>query len=393
MVRDDTSAVHGWKWSGEQFGSVVTPVYLSTVYRYLDEEHAMVSDRGKVIKYAREETPTVRALERVIASLEGYDDALAFSSGMASISTLMLRVLEPGCRLIVPLEMYSTTLQLLESLSRKIGFDIIKVWPSADAIIDALEGNDRAVKTVIFLEVMSNPTLKVIDLDRISRVVRDRENTTLVVDNTFTTPILLHPKDYSASATIHSLTKYLAGHNDVIGGAVAASSAVIQDLWDWRRMLGTVMQPFEAYLTIRGIKTLRVRFVKQCENARAIAEYLLDHPKVEDVMYPGLPSSPYHSIANKIFRTKLYGAVVSFVPRGKRDSIIRFLKELKVITPSPSLGGPESLISIASASAAKYIPPDVREELGIKDTLLRLSVGLEDVNDLIEDLGKAFAKI
>ncbi len=393
MVRDDTSAVHGWRWGEEQFGSVVTPLYLSTAYRYLDEEHATVSDRGKVIKYAREETPTVRALERVIASLEGYEDALVFSSGMASISTIMLRVLEPGCRLIVPLEMYSTTLQLLESLSRKMGFDVIKVWPSADAVIDALEDDGGVTRTVVFLEVMSNPTLKVIDLERVSRVVRDRGDTTLVVDNTFTTPILLRPKDYGASATIHSLTKYLAGHNDVVGGAVAASSTVIQDLWEWRRMLGTAMQPFEAYLTIRGIKTLRVRFIKQCESARAVAEYLLDHPKVEDVMYPGLPSNPYHSIANKIFRTRLYGAVISFVPQCGRDSIIRFLKELKVITPSPSLGGPESLISIASASAAKYIPPDVREELGIKDTLLRLSVGLEDVNDLMEDLGRALAKI
>ncbi len=393
MVGDDTNAVHGWEWFRDQYGSVITPVYLSTVYRYLDEEHAVVSDRGAIIKYGREETPTVRALERVIALLEGYDDALAFSSGMASISTFMVRVLEPGYRLIVPLEMYSTTLQLLESLSRKMGFDIIKVWPSADAIIDALEGGDGEVRTVVFLEVMSNPTLKVIDLEKVSRVVRECDDTLLVVDNTFTTPILLRPKDYGASVTIHSLTKYLAGHNDVVGGALAASSSIIQDLWDWRRMMGTVMQPFEAYLTIRGIKTLRVRFVKQCESARAVAEYLLDHPKVEDVMYPGLPSNPYHSVADRIFRTKLYGAVVSFVPRGDRASIVRFLKELKVITPSPSLGGPESLISIASASAAKYIPPDVREELGIKDTLLRLSIGLEDVNDLIEDLGRALAKI
>jgi len=393
VVRDDTNAIHGWKLGEEQFGSVITPVYLSTVYRYLDEDHSIVSDRGKVIKYAREETPTVRALERVVASLEDYDDALVFSSGMASISTLMIRILEPNYRLIVPLEMYSTTLQLLESLSRKMRFDIIKVWPSADAIIDALEGDDGTMKTVVFLEVMSNPTLKVIDLEKISRVIRDRGNAMLIVDNTFTTPLLLHPKDYGASATIHSLTKYLAGHNDVVGGAIAAPNTLIQNLWDWRRMLGTVMQPFEAYLTIRGIKTLRVRFVKQCENAMAIAEYLLDHPKVEDVMYPGLPNSPYHSIANKIFRTRLYGAVISFVPRCDRASVIKLLKELKVITPSPSLGGPESLISIASASAAKYIPPDVREELGIKETLLRLSVGLEDVNDLIEDLDRALAKI
>ncbi|MCD6085050.1 MAG: cystathionine gamma-synthase family protein [Desulfurococcales archaeon] len=386
MVRDSTKSIHG---HGEldRYGSVIPPIYVSAIYRFLNDEHATKSDREFVIKYAREENPTLRALERVIAGLEETEDSLAFASGMAAISTAVIKYAKPGTKVVVPIEVYSTTLQLLEELSRKLGFKLVKTWPSAKDIVEAV---DRETSMVLF-EVMTNPTLKVIDLKYVSESLPS-DNAVLMVDNTFTTPVLVKPARFGAELVIHSLTKYMAGHNDVVGGAVAGSQDVIKELWDWRRMLGTLQQPFEAYLTLRGIKTLEVRFERESKSAQAIAEYLLEHSRIEEVMYPGLSTDPYHGIASRLFSRKLYGAVVSFKIKGSKDEVIRFLKKLKIIKPSPSLGGTESLISIASAAAAKYIPEEDRIKLGITDNLLRLSVGLEDTDDLIEDLGQALAQ-
>ncbi len=383
MRHDKTIAIHG-HMEEDAYGSIIPPVYLSAIFRFIDEDHAIRSDRNFVIKYTREENPTIRALEKVIARLEETDDALAFASGMAAISTSIIKYVEPGSKVVVPIEMYSTTLQLLEKLSSKLKFKLVKVWPSARDIVEAIDRNT----SIVFMEVMTNPTLKIIDLKYVCENIPN-DNAMIIVDNTFTTPILLKPAKLCAKLVIHSVTKYLAGHNDVIGGAVAGSYDDIRELWDWRRIMGTLQQPFEAYLVLRGIKTLDVRFEKESRNAQAIAEYLNEHPRIEEVMYPGLSSSEYHDIAKKLFLRNLYGAVVSFKVKGDRDYIVRFMKKLKIIKPAPSLGGTESLISIASAAAAKYIPPEDRRKLGITDNLLRLSVGLEDVNDLIEDLSQA----
>jgi len=378
-----TKAIHGHGIS-DQYGSIIPPIYISSIFEFLDDEHAIRSDRGFVIKYTREENPTLRALEKVVAKLEETDDSLAFASGMAAISTTIISYVKPGTRIVVPMELYSTTLQLLEQLSKKMGFELVKVWPSAENIVEAVDKDT----SMVLIEVMTNPTLKIIDLEYIYDTL-PRDNIVLVVDNTFTTPVLVKPARFGAKLVIHSITKYLAGHNDVIGGIVAGSISDIKELWNWRRMLGTLQQPFEAYLTLRGIKTLEVRFEKESRNAQVIAEFLAEHPRIEEVMYPGLSISPYHDLARKLFLKNLYGAVISFKVRGSRDYIIRFLKKLRVIRPSPSLGGTESLISIASAAAAKYIPYEERLKLGITDNLLRLSVGLEDTNDLIEDLDQA----
>ena len=383
MTRISTKSIHGHGME-DKYGSIIPPIYVSAIYQFLDDEHAIRSDRDLVIKYAREENPTLRALERVIATLEETDDALTFSSGMAAISTTLIRFIKPNTKVIIPIEVYSTTLQLFEKLSLKIGFELIKVWPSAESIIEAIDKKT----SLILLEVMTNPTLKIIDLEYVMNSLPS-DNVMVIVDNTFTTPILLKPARLGVNLIIHSLTKYLAGHNDVIGGAVAGPSDIIKDLWDWRRMLGTFQQPFEAYLTLRGIKTLEVRFEKASKNTLIIAEFLSEHSRIEEVMYPGLSTSPYHDIARRLFLKPLYGAVLSFKIKGSKNEIIRFLKRLKVIKPAPSLGGTESLISIASAAAAKYIPREERMKLGITDNLLRLSVGLEDVNDLIEDLDQA----
>ena len=365
-------------------GSVVPPIHLSVVYRFVDEEECAKSDRGKPYKYLREENPSVRMFEKIVASLEEGGDGLAFCSGMAAIHGLVTFFARKGGRIVVPMEMYSTTIKLLHRLSQLIGFELVKVWPSAEAIIEAL-GRDT---DLVLLECLTNPTLKVIDVAEVVKHAKDL-GIPVAIDNTFTTPLLLKPLKLGAVASIHSVTKYLAGHNDVLGGIVVARSELVEELWELRRMFGTTMHPFEAYLAMRGIKTLEIRFEKQCRSAQAIAEFLAEHPRIEEVRYPGLSTDPYHDIARKLFEKPLFGAVVSFKIRGGLEDAKRFLRRLRIVAPAPSLGGTESLISIPAISAARWLSPEDRARLGISENLLRLSVGLEDVEDLIEDLDQA----
>ncbi|MEM0004801.1 MAG: cystathionine gamma-synthase family protein [Desulfurococcaceae archaeon] len=369
----------------DQFGSHIPPIYVSAVYEYIDSEGglAVYTDRGTYVRYGREENPMVRALERVLSKIEMGADALVFNSGMAAELALFLHFIKPGSKVIVPYEVYSTTLLLLEKLSEKMNFKLIKVWPSARSIIESYDENT----SMIFLEVMTNPTLKVIDLLEVCEEIGGKA--LLIVDNTFTTPILLKPLKHCASIVVHSLTKYIAGHNDVVGGALISKTPNIFDLWDWRRITGGIIQALEAYLVLRGLKTLEVRFEKQSKTALEIAEFLSEHPRVEEVYYPGLTSSPYHSVADKLFERKLYGGVVAFKVKGGYREAVEFLKKLKVIKRAPSLGGTESLAVLPAKAGSMFIPEDARLRLGITENLVRLSIGLEDPEDLREDLDQA----
>jgi len=304
---------------------------------------------------------------------------------MAAISATILALAKRDMKVLLPMEVYGTTMELFSSLSEKIGYKLELVWPETESIVEAI----RASKPdIVFVETMTNPTLRVIDVEEVSRACFE-EGCWVIVDNTFTTPILLNPLAKGALVVVHSLTKYLAGHNDVVGGAAISIGPMIKLLWDWRRMLGCIMQPFEAYLTLRGLKTLSIRFERASRTALEIAEFLREHSRVEEVYYPGLPDSPYKRVADKLFERRLYGAVVSFKVKGGRDEAIKVLKKVKIIKPSPSLGGPESLLTYPVISASRYIPEDIRRKLGITENLLRLSVGLEDPEDLVEDLSQA----
>ncbi len=396
MAKLQTDAIHGHGFN-DQFGSHIPPIYLSAIYEYIDYELGMAvfSDRGNYIRYGREDNPTTRALERILARIEVGEDALAFNSGMAAESALFLSQLDRGAKIVVPMELYSSTFVLLDNLSRKIGFRVVKVWPSAEAIAEAIDSETA----MVFIEVMTNPTNKVIDLDHLSKVI-DIDKIVLVVDNTFTTPVIVKPIRYGARFVIHSMTKYLSGHNDVVGGAVIGSRkddiyrADISrgmSLWDWRRILGSILQPFEAYLIMRGIKTLEIRFERISRSAQMIAEYLSEHPRVEEVMYPGLTKNPYHSIARKLFEKQLYGGVVSFKIKGDYSDALNFVKKLMIIKRAPSLGGAESLIVLPVKAGSTFINPEDRQKLGITENLVRLSVGLEDPEDLIKDISQALA--
>ncbi|MEM2409242.1 MAG: cystathionine gamma-synthase family protein [Thermofilaceae archaeon] len=383
-MRFATKLVHGHSYFDEKTGAFIPPIYQTAMFEQPERAtgETRLTDRGTELKYSREENPTVRSLERALAAAEGADDSLAFSSGMAAISTAYLALLRSGARIVVTMEGYGTTIQLASDLG-KFGVKSVKVWPAAEAFIEEVGGGD-----VVLIETVTNPTLRVVDVPEIAKRCRE-VGATLIVDNTFASPVVFKPIRAGAHMVVESLTKYIAGHNDVLGGCIAGPNGSIRELWEWRRKLGTVMNPFEAFLVLRSLKTLEIRYERVSRTALELAEFLEDHPKVVEVLYPGLSSSPYKSIADRIFERRLYGGVLSFKVKGGRNEALQVLRRVRVIRPAPSLGGTESLLTYPVISAAKMMPEEDRVKLGIADNLLRLSVGLEDPEDLKEDLSSA----
>ncbi|MEZ0320007.1 MAG: cystathionine gamma-synthase family protein [Pyrobaculum sp.] len=382
-MRRGSVAVRGYK-SRDPYGSIQPPIYQSALFRM--EGEAQKSDRGLDLKYTREENPTLWPLEEVMAKLEGGADALAFNSGMAALSAVFFMYLKAGDVVYVPMEAYGSTLRLLYSLD-KFGVKMVKAFPETEVFIEKMK---EARPRVVIFETITNPTLRVLDGPEVVKAAKDL-GAAAVVDNTFATPILTTPISYGADVVVHSTTKYIAGHNDVVGGAaVVKDRETAGELWIWRTMLGGIMQPMEAFLTFRGLKTLHVRFEKQCRNAMAVAEFLADHSKVSEVIYPGLPTHPHYGVARRLFGDK-FGAVVSFRVKGGREAAVKFFKSLKLVTPGPSLGGVESIATYPVASAASPIPDEDKKLLGITEDLIRLSVGIEDVEDIIEDLDQALS--
>ncbi len=359
------------------------PLYLTVAFRQPGQ--TFTSDRGLDLKYSREENPTVRELEGMLSALESGSDALAFNSGMSAISCLYMTLLSSGDEVLLPMEGYGTTIQLIEKLS-KFNVNVNIVYPSADSLIDAITGNTK----LVFLETVTNPTLKVIDVPEVVKKAKEM-GAVVAVDSTFS-PLVFNALEHGADFVIHSLTKYIAGHNDVLGGAIIWKEGRQEELWHWRRRLGSIIQPMEAWLIKRGMKTLELRFEAQSRRALAIAEFLSEHPKVEEVHYPGLSSDPHHRTAKKLFKKPLFGGVVSFVHSEGEKGAKRFLRSLKVIFASPSLGGVESLASYPVISAAKTMPPERRKILGITEGLIRLSIGVEDAEMLIDDIDNALRR-
>ncbi len=380
---DNTDSIHGHEYFDEDTGAFIPPIFLSSMFE--QRGLARKSERGVDLKYSREENPTVIALEKVISKLEGSEDSLCFNSGMASISSVYLHGLRAGDNIVITSEAYGTSIKLAEDLA-KFGVHTKKAYPSADNIISEIDSETR----MVFIEVMTNPTLKVIDINQVSDKTR-KSGIALVVDNTFLSPYNFKPLKNGADISLESLTKYISGHNDIIGGSISGSRKKILDIWEWRRILGTILNPFSAYLTLRGVKTLGVRMERHQANALKVAKYLSSNSKVMDVLYPGLENNSYYGIAKRMFRG--FGGVVSFRVKGGRNESIKVLTSLKLIKPSPSLGGTESIMTYPVLSASSSIKESDRKRLGITDSLLRLSVGMEDVEDIISDLENALSKI
>ena len=361
---------------------IVPPIYISAIYKHPPgTEH--IFPRVGDLKYSRENNPTVLGLEEALAAVESAGWALAFNSGMAAIAAILHAEAVRARRIAVMRLVYAPTRLLAERLSKLMGLQLRLAGPPWEELFKAAEESD-----LVIVESMANPTLRVPPLRELYSICRER-GCKVVVDNTFATPVAYRPLDDGADLVVESGTKYIAGHNDITMGLVAGrDEQSYRELWDVRRLLGSTLQPMEAYLAWRGLKTLVPRFERASKTAMEIASWLEEHPAVERVYYPGLPSHPDHREARRLFNG-LYGGVVSFEVKGGEAAALRFMEELRIAIPSPSLGGVESLVSYPAWSSHRSLPEEEKRRLGITPGLLRLSVGMEDPEDLKEDLDRA----
>jgi cystathionine gamma-lyase len=377
----------------DRAGGVVTPIQLSSTYAVdgVDPERGLANDpaNGEFV-YARMGNPTRRALEERLATLEGSDHALATASGMAAISTVALATLEPGDRAVCVADCYSGTRALFEDvLAATLGVDVVFVDATdpdrvAAAVDDATE--------LVWLETPTNPRMRLCDVAGIADRLDD-DGPTLAVDNTFMSPYFQSPLDLGADVAVHSTTKYVNGHSDSVGGAVVTDDDALAEAASFLAQvaLGNVLPPFDAWLVLRGLRTLPVRMRQHEANAQTVAEFLVDHDAVEAVHYPGLPTHPQHDLAER--QTSGHGGVLSFELAGGLGAAQRFLDALETFTVAVSLGGVESLIEHPAGMTHAEVPAETRREHGITDGLLRVSVGIEDIEDLVADLRRGFAAV
>lgn len=378
-MKFNTKAIHAGQKLEETTGAVMPPIFQTSTYA----QKAPNDHQG--YDYARVGNPTRTALEKMIAGLEEADEGICFSSGVAAIDAIM-KTLRPGDHVISTNDLYGGTYRLFTQIFENYGIEFSFVdMTNIDEVENALQENTK----LVWMETPTNPLLRIIDIEAVTKLTKSR-NVLSVVDNTFASPYLQRPLTLGADAVMHSTTKYLGGHSDVIGGAVATSNKdLIEKLRFQIKTCGAVPGPMDCYLILRGIKTLSVRVERSVQNAKKIASHLSEHPKVAQVFYPGLETHPQHKLAAK--QMDDFGAMVSFSL--KDDSIEKaseFMSKTAIFTLAESLGGVESLISHPASMTHGSIPKDVREKAGLKDSLIRLSVGIEDVDDLIEDLNQAF---
>jgi cystathionine gamma-lyase len=378
----DTQAIHAGQEPDPTTGAVITPIYATSTFA----QQSPGVHKG--FDYGRSHNPTRFAYERAICHLEGGTGGFAFASGLAAISTV-LELLEAGSHIIASNDLYGGTYRLFERVRRNSAhLDITYVDPSQPELFEkAIQANSR----MIWVETPTNPLLKIADLAAIGAVAR-KHNLIAVADNTFATPWLQRPLEYGFDVVVHSATKYINGHSDIVGGiAVAGSNPQIRDrLAFLQNSVGAIASPFDSFLAHRGVKTLGVRMERHCRNAIAVAKWLEQHPNIERVIYPGLPSHPQHALAARQMK-RGFGGMISAIVRGGLNTSRDMLSRCQVFTLAESLGGIESLIEHPAIMTHASIPAEVRKTIGIEDGLIRLSVGIEDEADLIADLDQALS--
>ncbi len=387
-----TLAVHaGERAAKPDFTPVATPIHHSSSYVYEDMEmlDAAFSGAHDGPMYTRYGNPTVTALETAVAALEGGEAALAYGSGMAAIHGALLAAgARAGATVVAAQDVYGATYALLTKLLASQGVTARFVDAAdPDAVGAALAAAPSPAALIV--ETISNPLLKVADLPRLAEQAHG-VGAALIVDNTFATPYLCRPLALGADYVVHSATKYLGGHGDVLGGAVVASAARRRELNEINKLLGANLGPQEAWLVLRGIKTLPLRVQRQCENAGRVAAWLAAQPQVSRVNFPGLPDHPQHALASRLFDRGLYGAMISFdLAGGDRGRVFRFMEALRLVLPATTLGDVYSLALYPAMSSHRALAPELRRAIGIGDGLVRLSVGIEDPADIIADLAQA----
>lgn len=381
-----TLAVHAGKISQPDSGALALPIYATTSFGYGDfdtgEQRFAGTEPGFI--YSRFSNPTVQAFEQRMSILEGGESALATSSGMAAICAALFGLLSAGDELIFVGTLYGGTLGVMQTLLPRMG---VKVRGVQD--VQTLRDAITAATKLVYVETPSNPTLEIIDLAEVATLAKQHAVTS-IADNTFATPYLCRPLDFGIDIVVHSATKYIGGHGDATGGVVVGSKQLIEKIRTAGvKQFGGCMSPQDAFLFVRGLKTLPLRMEAACDSALAIATSLQQHPLVERVFYPGLPSHPGHDVAAR--QMKKFGGILAFCLRGGKTYARQFLDELTVITQAVSVGDVDSLACHPATTTHSAVPAEVRLQQGVTDQLIRLSVGIEDLPDLLADIDAALA--
>lgn len=387
-MRFETKVIHAGIEADPQTGAVMTPIYQTSTYA----QRSPGEHRG--YEYSRTDNPTRTALQTQLAELESADHALVFSSGLAAIDAV-LNLLRQGDHVVAGDDLYGGTYRLFTQVAsaRGVEFSFVDMTDPA-RVAEAMRPSTK----LVWFETPTNPMMTVVDIAAVSEVAH-AHGALSAVDNTFMSPVFQRPLEHGADIAMHSMTKYLNGHSDVVMGALMLrdrpwgepGQTLYGRLKFLQNSVGATPGPFDCFLVLRGIKTLAVRMERHAANAARIAAFLEGHPKVERVLYPGLPSHPGHAIAAR--QTSGFGGMLTFLLKGDLDESRRFLESVRLFTLAESLGGVESLIEHPAIMTHASIPPDVRRQIGILDSLVRVSVGIENADDLLEDLEQALAKV
>ena len=376
--RFNTKTIHGGQAPDPAYGAVMPPIYQTTTY-------AQTTPGGhQGFEYSRTHNPTRQALEKALASIENGKHGLAFGSGLAAIDAV-LKLLKPGDEVISTNDLYGGSYRLFTKIFEGFGIKFHFVgMDNVQRIENSINTNTR----LVWVETPTNPMMNVIDMKAVAQITQ-KHNLILAVDNTFASPYLQQPLDFGADIVMHSATKYIGGHSDVVLGALIVNDDDLAKRLSFiQNASGAICGPMDSFLTLRGIKTLHVRMQRHSENGRVVAEYLNQHPKIEKVYWPGFENHPNHKVAKA--QMKDFGGMLSFVPKGADfNAAIQIIENLKVFTLAESLGGVESLAGHPASMTHASIPKVEREKSGVVDSLIRLSVGIEDAQDLIDDLEQA----
>jgi cystathionine gamma-lyase len=373
-----TRAVHAGQDADPSTGATVVPIYATSTFTQ------EAPGRHKGYEYSRSGNPTRTALETCLAALEGGERALAFASGLAA-TTAVLSTLRPGDEVVAAADLYGGTFRLFERVFKPWG--LVPRY-TEDASPQGFATTLSHATKLVWIETPTNPLLQIIDIAGIAAAAHDR-GALLVVDNTFASPYLQQPLAHGADIVVHSTTKYIGGHSDLIGGAVIGPRDLLDPIAFYQNAAGAVPGPFDSWLALRGLKTLAVRMERHCHNARRLAEWLVGHPKVERVFYPGLRDHPNHDVAARQMRD--FGGMISVRLSGGAEVVERLLARTRLFSLAESLGGVESLIGHPATMTHASIPAEVRAARGVDDNLVRLSVGIEDFDDLRDDLAAALS--
>lgn len=377
-MKFNTKTIHGGQHHDPAYGAVMPPIYQTSTY-------AQSTPGGhKGYEYSRTHNPTRKALEDCLASIESGKFGLAFGSGLAAIDAI-LKLLKPGDEVVSTNDLYGGTYRLFKRIFEPFGIKFHFVGMQS---IDAIEAQINKNTKLIWVETPTNPMMNIIDIRAVSKLAK-ANGLLLAVDNTFATPYLQRPLELGADIVMHSATKYLGGHSDVVMGALIVSDEhLAEKLYFIQNASGAICGPMDSFLVLRGIKTLHLRMQRHCENAAAVAKYLSTHPKIEKVYWPGLENHPNHAVAKT--QMKDFGGMLSFVTKGNNYAeAIKIVERLKIFTLAESLGGVESLAGHPASMTHASIPKEEREKSGVVDSLIRLSVGIEDIDDLLADLEQA----